>query len=756
MAPSIKIPLPAGALQVAFIGIEPKVSGVSPGSPLFGQVKIGYRFIELILGDGSIMEGLDTNELVSALNEYSDDVNRSLKLEMSLPAESTVVLQSGVHGLVIENKFGKALLTRIDYGSPLRKEIRVGMVVDCLEMSDGYKITGHSAEEINDALASSSNDTKRTLVLKSPEVDLSPRDTILPKYKIVTLPAGTTDELGMKLSGEIAKVSVLKNTSSLAGNVRSGYVIESLKHADGHEFRGISGREMTACIDSTGMTEGRVVTLKNPKLNKLPSVASVKIMIPSEGDWEEFGISVNYDPATVTAIHPDSLYYGMINRGFKVAYTGWADGTEFESLSAIELEEIMKDSTGLEGRYMVFENKATVAPSYVDVNLQPGKLGAVFKGTPPVLTRLNEGSQLSGLVEIGMAVDMLKLANGAIFYEMDAVEFTNALKSSSNSVREVRFINLDEVPMTQKPVIQATDEMNIVLPMGKLGVMFKGSDRAIISRVKSGSPLSGIVPEGMAVDIVTIEDRDYMELNANDLAELLSSTSEIPGRTMKLRDAANTEEFSRLPDDIDVLLPTGKLGCTFSGTPPVAKSFKESSPIAGAIPPGMFVDKLIMPDGYSVSGLSTKELVKVLGQFSEEEGRIIVLKNMKSETPSPKEETFPEEKTVVFPTGKIGISFKGSKYARISRLHEGSPLVGKVYEGMILDSINIPGGSEFSGMTAKECARVLVDTKMVGGRTAMFKSPGSKYLSVRNIASDDKSIGGSSQDMSEDFSRRVG
>jgi len=758
MPPSIKVPLPNGQLKVAFKGDTPKVSGIAEDSPMHGILKIGYEFEQLILGDGAILEGLDTYELVAALNEYSEDPNRRMKCRMSLPAESTVVLQSGAHGLVIEDKFGKAILTRIDYESTLRKEIRVGMVLDTVEFEDGHKIMGYSAEEINEILTSSDKDSKRTIILRSPDSELSSRQAILPKYKKINLPKGTTAEVGLRLTGEIAKIASVKAGTPLEGNARAGFVIETLKHPADHEFRGLSGKEMTGCIDSTSDTDGRIIILKNPEMNKMPSIATTRIMLPSKGSLEDFGIAVEGSPAYVSDIDSESPYKGLINRGFKVTIIGWSDGTEFSGLSAVELDEVIRDSSGLGGRYLLLENQAAAAPSIVNVELHPGKLGAVFKGVPPQLTRLSGNSPLNGLVEIGMVADMLKLSNGTTYFEMDTLEFTNALKASSDdAVRQIRFINLDEIELTKKPEIESADEMNVVLPTGKLSVTFKGvSAPAIVSTVKDTSPLAGTVPSGMAVDFVTVDGRDYKELSASELADLLKATSEVPGRMMKLRDPENVDEFSKIPDVVEVLLPPGKLGCTFSGKLPIAKSFKDDSPISSAMPPGMFVDKLLLADGYSVSGFTTRELVGLLGQFSEEEGRTLVLKNIKTEKASSKEEVFPDVKSIALPTGKLGISFKGRQQARVSRLHEESKLIGKAYVGMNLDTISIPGGSTFSGMSAKEAARVLVDTKNVGGRVMVLKNIENKTLTTRNIENDDSSIGNSSQDMTEEFSRRVG
>merc|ERR1719276_752278 len=109
MAPTCKIPLTAGSLKVAFKGEIPKVSGVQSSSPVYGVMKVGYTFRELILGDGTTYEGLNTTALVAALNEHANDPDRKIKMEMTLPNESKVVLQSGDHGLFIEDKWGKAI-----------------------------------------------------------------------------------------------------------------------------------------------------------------------------------------------------------------------------------------------------------------------------------------------------------------------------------------------------------------------------------------------------------------------------------------------------------------------------------------------------------------------------------------------------------------------------------------------------------------------------------------------------------------------
>jgi len=758
MAPVVKVPVPAGSLKVAFKGDVPKVSMVHDDSPMYGIFKIGYSFQALELGDGTIMQELDTYELVAALNEYSTDPNRYMRMEMTLPAETIVVLTPGAHGLIIEEKWGKAILTRIQADSPLKKELRVGMVVDAVTLPDGYKISGHTAMEINDALNSAADSADRTLILKSPSSTLSPRSGVLPSGKRVSIPTGTVDELGLKITGtSIAKIDYVMAGSPLEGDARGGYAIEALVHPEGHVFTGLPSAQLKNCLNRTAGVEGRSIVLTSPRDARERIVgATTKIMLPANGGLEEFGLQLYGNPAIVGAVSGRSILQGMVFRGYQVQRIGWNDGTEFRDLDAMELAEVMNDSSGVAGRYLYFSGTATGSANVVDVPLPTGKLGITLKGTPPILTKMSAASPLNGLVNIGMAADTLTLEGGTVHYGMNTVELTTLLKNNMNQPgREIRFVQFEEVGLTPQASAQLTEEMNVILPMGPLGLTFKGYP-AVITSVKSTSALAGRVAQGMAVDYVTVNRRDYMDMNAVDLANLIKSTTDVPGRMMKLRLPSQTDEFSRIPDELEVVLPPGKLGVTFTGRPAVAKSFRDDSPIAASIPPGMFIDKFVMPDGYSQAGMSTRELVGLLNQFINEEGRCIVLRNAKTSQPSNPQVLYPMEKTVTISTGKLGLSFKGRNIARISRVHDDSKMKGICYKNMLVDSITIPGGSTFSGMTAKEAARILIDTKNVGGRTMTLKSPENSDISVRNISTDDASIGGSSQNMSDAFSTYSG
>jgi len=758
MAPQCTISLPPGAILTAFKGSPPKVSGVSEDSPCHGLIKIGFTFKELILGDGSCLSGLDTYELVAALNENANDPGRKVTFEMTLPQSSTVTLAPGPSGLIIEEVHGKATITKIEPYSPLKKELRIGMVVDKVICEDGYEIQGGTAQEYIDLLDSSMTDPKRTIMLISPEVQPSPRKITLPKGTKVELPPGTCIDLGVSFMGtDGAKIQSVKSNSTVRG-LRPGYFVHSLELAEGHSFIGLDGSALTHAIDKTADSEGRVIFLKNPEFYQKPPEAVTKVMLPSESGMQDLGLETRGNPARISKVMDGYPMFGLLQTGYFVRTFGWLDGTSFSNLSSNELSEVMDDSVGLEGRYLVCAYGKAPPSSVVTLTLPAGAVGGIFKGSPPTLTRIKEGSCLAGEVEVGYVADTLTLPNGIKYYQMDTMEFTSALKGAADDEgRVVRFIDPSVHALTPKPYdddsgAEMVDYKSVPLPTGPLKVTFKGSKRAHVSKVKPESPLIRTLPVGMGVDTITVNNRVFMEMNAVEVADLVKSTSETKGRVMVVRHPDSTD-YQKIPEKLEIVLPKGKLHCTFSSNPPTAKSFKAESPVSGYFPPGMYVDKFMMPDGYCQSGFTTRELVALLAFTTNEEGRTLVLKK-KTLARSPKEERFPEEKVVELGTGKIGVSFKGKRNAYISRVHENSHLLGRAYTGMMINSILIPGNSAFSGMTAKEAARVLVETSNVGGRKLILKAPGST-LDARNIP-DDASIAGSSQDMSAGFSTGTG
>lgn len=238
----------------------------------------------------------------------------------------------------------------------------------------------------------------------------------------------------------------------------------------------------------------------------------------------------------------------------------------------------------------------------------------------------------------------------------------------------------------------------------------------------------------MAIDTLTVDGTEHVELNAEDVTKLLKVASNILDRVMKLRDPSSTG-FEVLPNEMTLEIPAGGLGCSVVGSPPHINAFREDSPVAHKVPPHMFIDGFVLSNGHTRFSIDSDDLVDLLGSSIDQEGRKSLLKNGRTQKPSEEKEIFPENLQVELPSGKLGISFRGRIRTRVSNVHHDSPLTGKVCVGVFVDEISMPGGSAFTELTARKTSRVLKDAKKVKGRIVTFVRPGARR--TNSIRSDE-------------------
>lgn len=755
MPPVVKLPLPTGKVGVVFKGTPPVVMKLSDDSPLKGKVKVGYIFESMTLSDGTSFEGLSTPELVSTLNDHSEEEGRKLQLRMGLPDRLELTCPEGDLGITIADVDGKAVLTKIANKSPLKKDIRVGLCVDKLMLEDGMEVAGCSAEEVTEFIADDVNSSGRVLFLANPQMMLSPKGITLPKSKTVDLPVGMLG-VSFKNSNELTLISSLKNDSALRGLARAGMAVDTVTMTDGTEFRGLNSEDLSNALKSSFDSAGRKMLLKHPASKDLPTMSTTKLYLPDVGNPGEMGFSLAGDPAAFKEVAETSPVFGKARRGQVVITFGCADGTEYDDLDADELEDILQDTSGSEGRFLLLKNMPMPLPDEQIITLPAGKIGVVFKGSPPSVTRINPDSPLVGAGLVGMVVDTVTLENGEVTYELEAHELTGILNANIESEgRVARFINPTTMELSIPPELEKPDEMEIILPTGKLAIMFKGKAPCSVSSVAKTSPLRAILPIGMAVDSLVIGEQTLIDMDAVTLAGVLSSTSSIEGRILTLKNPdAEDVVFQKMPNTKEVPLPAGKLGVSLKGSPPMATKFADGSPVEGVFPPGMFIDMITMSDGTIMAGLSTAELVAVLADSSEETDRTLTFKNPATKEPSPPGIILPDVKKVRLPSGKIGVFFKGKDMARVSRLQQDSSVRNLLRVGMVVDVIDIPGGKRYAGLTAKEVARILFDTTGVEGRIMILKNPMTSKLSPRDImANDDDSVITEAEDGADDVSQ---
>lgn len=772
MAPLASIPLPTGIIGIAFAGKDPVVTGVSPDSPLKGLVEPGYRFVSITMGNGVTYEGLSSKELAEYLGDKEEDHERVLKLEMLLPSELTLEGPGDFSGLIIEERDMKPTVVGIEAVSK-GVGARIGMVVAAVELGDGCKIIGAEADEITDILA---NEEVRSIDLINPDMDMPRRMMRLPKYQMVDIPSGSTYDLGLEMQGAPAKV-----TRAGVG-VREGLIVESLSLPEGHVFHKLNANQLTYLIDSTASSSGRKLSLVHEDLMKKTCTPQAEIALP----LDEVGIALIGDPAKINAVRPSSVLADLGIEGATVKEIGFPEGPKFYELGAADLADIMQESEGIEGRKILLKlekggysstrvadsPKYNDAPSYdapsydspkyssptdafdeidesdqpesisavgaedispysnedgnLDIVLETGKLKVAFSGTPPELTRISTESQLYGKVHEGMKVHTLTLIGGAQYYDMTTIELTNALKSSENQEgRVLTFLASDGDVGSDSDGEKSY--IDVPLPKGKLGISFRGKEApAVVYKVQDESPLPQKIKD-MCVDTLTADGVESTQMNAREVTDIIKKTTHMPGRVMRVRDP-ESENFKTISDEIEVTIGPGPVGVSFGGNPTTIRAFKEGSQLEGKVPPGYYLDAVMAADGYYQSGMTTKEVVGLLGFLNKQERTLIFKSNVME--PSPKTEKFPARIALELPAGKLGISFRGKRNARVSRLHEESKLKGKAYISMVVESIEIPGGSTFNNLTAAECAKILADTKNTKGRTLTLTAPSPDVIST--------------------------
>jgi hypothetical protein len=605
MAPAIKVALPTGKIGVSFKGsTTPIVSSVSDDSPMKGKIKAGYKFIGLYLKDGTEYENLGTKDLVEALSDTAEEEGRKIKLQIALPAKTSVTVPPGDAGITVDGD--PPTIVQVDRTSPLKDKLRVGLVVDSVELDDGFTILGHTADEITELLADNEGD-ERVLHLKNPSAtSLSERAVILPEEKVVDLPSG---KLGVVFAGFPAKVARMSDASPVRGKFRIGMAIDSFIMPDGTEYSGLSAEELVGALAESIDTEGRKVILKPPTSKTLSKVSTTKVILPA-GD---LGLTFDGEPAVITEVSEQSTLKDRLYAGQMVKTICLDDGTEYDDLDWNDVQEILGDTEDSTGRWMLLENQEPIIPLPDEkmVYLPTERLGVSFSGTPPTITKIAEDSPVATEFMVGLAADTLIMPGGPTYMELSTPELVKLLKDSVDvEGRMITLKNPATTKMTKKP-----DAMEVKLPKGKLGVVFTGTPPKV-TRFFDDSPMKDKLPIGLVVDMLTLEDGTVIAgCSGKELAGILADNSFSSGRTLLLKNPSTRRLSTRQimpPDEKIVVIPAGSLGVSFKGKHATVSRIQDNSPVKAQFRVGMVVDKLTLPNGSTYTGLSATELVNVL------------------------------------------------------------------------------------------------------------------------------------------------
>jgi hypothetical protein len=569
-----------------------------------GKIKAGYKFIGLYLKDGTEYENLGTKDLVEALSDTAEEEGRKIKLQIALPAKTSVTVPPGDAGITVDGD--PPTIVQVDRTSPLKDKLRVGLVVDSVELDDGFTILGHTADEITELLADNEGD-ERVLHLKNPSAtSLSERAVILPEEKVVDLPSG---KLGVVFAGFPAKVARMSDASPVRGKFRIGMAIDSFIMPDGTEYSGLSAEELVGALAESIDTEGRKVILKPPTSKTLSKVSTTKVILPA-GD---LGLTFDGEPAVITEVSEQSTLKDRLYAGQMVKTICLDDGTEYDDLDWNDVQEILGDTEDSTGRWMLLENQEPIIPLPDEkmVYLPTERLGVSFSGTPPTITKIAEDSPVATEFMVGLAADTLIMPGGPTYMELSTPELVKLLKDSVDvEGRMITLKNPATTKMTKKP-----DAMEVKLPKGKLGVVFTGTPPKV-TRFFDDSPMKDKLPIGLVVDMLTLEDGTVIAgCSGKELAGILADNSFSSGRTLLLKNPSTRRLSTRQimpPDEKIVVIPAGSLGVSFKGKHATVSRIQDNSPVKAQFRVGMVVDKLTLPNGSTYTGLSATELVNVL------------------------------------------------------------------------------------------------------------------------------------------------
>jgi hypothetical protein len=517
----------------------------------------------------------------------------------------------------------------------------------------------------------------------------------------------------------------------------------------------------TICPPKSTITPRNVAPSVDKKRAIISSNKSKEVILPTG----RHGMIIQGAPAKISRMTSDSPMRGIDCLGMLVDKLSLPDGTEYRGINARQLSKALGASSDVAGRVLYLKNPGALdlaKKSTTKLPLPVGNLGLTFIGEPAVIHEVAETSPLAGKVWPGQLVDTIVLTDGTEYYDLGGLEAMHILEESADSKgRFLLVTNFDED-------VTMPDEVVVELPASHLGVTFEGSP-PVITEIAEDSPLKDELMVGLAVDTVTLADGSkHMEFATSSLVKMLKDTDDMVDRAVVLRNPS-TMKFTSKPAVVEVTLPRGELGeslaslqirdmlffsssgirvrvlsamlgVVFAGTPPKVTNFLEGSPMVGKIFIGMVVDVLMLDDGTMLSGLNAKELVEVLKESDETDGRTMLLKNNPSCTRnnklSAKQILPPDEKKVELPPGYLGVSLKG-KVGKSTKIHDDFPVKGSFRVGMVIDTLILPNGSTYSGLTAKELGVVLRGSADLKGRMAILKNPETVTLSDRKMMEND-------------------
>lgn len=270
-------------------------------------------------------------------------------------------------------------------------------------------------------------------------------------------------------------------------------------------------------------------------------------------------------PPVIARVKSDCPVKEELAVGLAIDTVTLPDGQVFMELTPADLVRILQEHSECESRTLLLRNPAVGAnlmmkkPDSKEVSLPAGPVGIVFKGTPPMITRLTDACPLKSELTVGLFVDMVTLDDGTVMSGLTTSELVAVLKEEAASGGRTLLL---KNPKTKEPSAKDTilpEEKAIVLPGDSIGVSFKGTPPKV-NRIIDESPMKGKFRVGMVVDSLEIPGvgeeaaTTYAGMSSLELVKVIRETKGMEGRRIVLKNptATLTEKKGDFGADPDI------------------------------------------------------------------------------------------------------------------------------------------------------------------------------------------------------------
>lgn len=159
-----------------------------------------------------------------------------------------------------------------------------------------------------------------------------------------------------------------------------------------------------------------------------------------------------------------------------------------------------------------------------------------------------------------------------------------------------------------------------------------------------------------------------------------------------------------------IILPRGKIGVTFDGSPPKVIRVTKDSPVQGTVEEGLYAQTLIVP-GCEMSFIPYAARMVADLKYFQDLDRTLILRD----TP----QIGPPVWKISLPVGPVGIVMKGFPPI-ITQVDANSELKDFIQVGMTVDRLIVPGVCDMNlatgGFTDARVTKILNDNQTVEGR----------------------------------------